>query len=223
MLIDFLTERYCFSQAEPVISVLLYLLASLTAMFFHRLGQARALKKEGNVEKPFRTLLAGNWGGDLWGILFFLVTGCLRCSYGEAQKSSEERTDKAVYWKGILWTLTTAALSFFAYTLIQMGQLYWGGLFWEILLLTSKAFTCANISLLVFSLLPLPCSEGEILLRKKPFSQRGERFRNNGTLPFFLFCILGLLLASAAITFPGGQTCSLSGILTLFPILALGG
>lgn len=223
MLIDYLTERYCFSQAGLIVSVLLYFAASLTAVFFHRLGQARVLKKEGTVKNPLGTLLWGNLAGDLWGIFFFLLTGCLRCSYKESLKSSDDNVNKAVYWKGILWSLMAAAISYFAFTLIQIGQIQLGGLVWELLLFTAKAITCANISLLLFSLLPLPCSEGEVLLRKKPFSQRGLRFRKNGTLPFFLFCLLGLLLACVAISFPNGQTYSVSGILTLFPILVVGG
>ena len=223
MLIDYLTERFFFSDAGFFISAAGYLLAPALALFLHRLGQFQKKKKAVPECGPLTSFLLRQLSGDLWKILFFFVTGCLYPTYRIGNHETNPSAKRKIFGGGLFTTLTAAILSFLLYTAFELALSVFGGLTWEILLFAAKASTCANLSLLWFTVLPLPGSEAETLLRKKPFSKRGIAFRENGTLPFFLYCILGLFLACAGLPQANGQICSLSGMLTLFPVLLIGG
>ncbi|MBQ1272799.1 MAG: hypothetical protein IIY12_04805 [Clostridia bacterium] len=223
MLIDYLTHRFFFSDAKFVITAVGYLLAPALALLFHRLGQFQKKKNVLPESGSLKSFLLRQLSGDLWKIVFFFVTGCLYPSYRTTNEENNPLAKRKIFWGGVFSTLLTAVISFFLYTVFEFLLRMFGGLTWEILLFASKALTCANLSLLWFTVLPLPGSEIETLLRKKPFSEKGIAFRQNGTLPFFTYCLLGLLLACAGIPQANGQICSLSGIMSLFPVLLIGG
>ncbi len=223
MLIDFLTQRFCFSREGGIITAVCYFAAAAIALFLHRLGQFQKIKKYTAAPVSLGAFLRQRLGGNLWGMFFFLVTGCLYPAPAEVSEVQDKGAKKSIFWGGVRSTLYATTAFYTFYTVFQLADSLteWSG--WWIFLLITKALTCANLSLLWFSILPLPCSEAEILLRKKPFGEKGIAFRSNGTMPFFVSCLLGLLLACITLPFPGGQVCSLSGILTLFPVLLIGG
>lgn len=222
MLIDFLTERYCFSESDPVISVILYILAATVALILRYWGQARCRAKHGKGSPFWRTLLQCGQA-TLWAIAFFAVTGCLKGPISTEDKTDDRNLNRKIFLAGIRYTGLGTVGSFLLYTVLQLLASLIGGTVWPILLLAAKALTGANLSLLWFSVLPLPGSDAEIYLRKKEFGPKGTAFRKNGTWPFFLFCVIGLLLACITVPLSDGRICSLSGIMTLFPVLLIGG
>lgn len=220
MLIDRLTERLCFSELDAVLSGILYATAALAALLLRRWGQARTADKR--CRGLSATLLRDIPGG-LWSVFFFVLTGCLKGPVREEDKTNDAHKNRSIFLGGICYTVIGAIGSFFLYTLLQFLAARVGGIGWQIPLLAAKALTGANLSLLWFSLLPLPGSDAEVFLRTKGFGNKGEALRKNGTWPFFIFCTLALLLACITIPLPDGRFCSLSGIITLFPVLLIGG
>lgn len=223
MLIDFLTERYCFSRSDAIISAILYIVAAAVALFLRRWGQARNGKKYGKTEPGLWRTLLKDLPSGLWGIAFFLLTGCLKGSVRDENVEEDKRINRKIFFAGLRYTLYGTVGSYLLYTILQLLASLVGGTGWAIPLLATKALTGANLSLLWFSILPLPGSDIDVFLRKKPLSAKGEAFRKNGTWSFFLFCVLGLLLACVTVPLPNGRLCSLSGILALFPVLLIGG
>ncbi len=222
MLIDFLTERYSFSQSGIAVSIILYTVAGMVALLFHRLGQARAHKGENSKTALFRKNVFGNLPSSLWSVVFFLITGCLRDSV-RGVASEDKKLNRRIFWNGVGVTFFSAVGFFFLYTVVELLADLTGGSAWSVVLLGAKALTGANLSLLFFSLLPLPGSEAEVLLRRKPLSPKGEAFRKDGTWPYFVFCATGILLSCITIPVYDGGVHSLIGILSLFPILLIGG
>lgn len=223
MLIDYLTERYIFSQSNLALSVILYLLAGAVALILHRWGQVRCRKKHATCESGLWKTLLKDLPSELWQIAFFLLTGCLRSSLWKEHKTENKGLNRKIFFWGIQYNAYGLAGSFLLPLLFQLLQAIFGGSIWSILLLSTKALVGANLSLLWFSILPLPDSDAERLLRTKPLTTKEANFRKGGTFSFFLFCVVGLLLACIAIPLPNGTLCSLSGILSLFPVLLIGG
>ncbi len=224
MLIDILTERYCFSQSGIVISVIVYTLAAAFALILRRWGQVRSEKKCGKAGPVFWRAILQDLPSSLWATAFFVLTGCLKGSLREDDGKVPDKTvNRKIFFGGFRYTVYGTAGSFLLYTVLQLLASLIGGAAWSIPLLAAKALTGANLSLLWFSVLPLPGSDVEVFLRRKPFGPKGEAFRKNGTWPFFLFCVLGLLLACVAVPVGKDAVCSLSGIITLFPVLLIGG
>ncbi len=222
MLIDYLTQRFCFSDAGFLLTAACYLLAPAVALFLHRQGQFQAKKKQPQCGSLKDSLLE-QLGGDLWKIIFFFVTGCLYPTYRLGSTELSPIIKRKIFWGGLRTTLYATAAFYTLYTAFQFAESRTGSVVFWVLLLVTKALTCANLSLLIFTLIPIPGSEIETLLRKKPFSEKGIAFRQNGTMPFFVYCVIGLLLACIELPLFNGQVCSLSGIITLFPVLVIGG
>ncbi len=221
MLIDYLTGRFCFSDGNLILTLLFYTLAAAVALTLRYLGQARCRKKNG-VATPIHHTILDEGAAFVWNILFFLVTGCLKGAVQECYRTENRTVNRKIFFAQFRFILYGGAGSFFLYTVFQLFASLVGGGVWQILLLAAKALTCAHISLLVSTLLPLPCSDADVYLRKGELSKRGIAFRRNGVWPFFVFCILGLVLACTVIPV-GGREFSLSSLLTLFPIFLIGG
>lgn len=221
MLIDRLTERFYFSDADLAVSVVIYTLAAFIALFVRRWAQV-AGSKQGGISRSLSKTMGNEIPQMLWSSFFFVLTGCLKGPLCHEDRTEDHQVNRTVFLRGVLGNLATAGIAFLLYTGIEYVGLVSDGLIWQILLLATKALTAANLSLTVFALLPLPESDAEKLLRKKEFSPRGSSLRHNGTVPFFLFCTVGLLLANVSVSLPGGD-CSLSGVVTLFPFLLIGG
>lgn len=220
MLIDKLSQRTCFTDQGVALSITLYTIAALIALLLRHWGQARAAKKQGIDSAP---PLLRNIPGGVWSIFFFLLTGCLKGPAREDDRTNDASKNKLIFLRGICYTAAGALLSFLFFTVLQTLASNLGGSGWRIPLLAAKALTGANLSMLWFSLLPLPGSDAELFLRTKDFTPKEKAFRQNGTWPFFLFSTLGLLLACIAVPAAGEQFWSLSGIMTLLPILLIGG
>ncbi len=223
MLIDFLTERQLFSQRGLGITILFYFIAGAVAVLLRRVGQVRAAKKYDSDSLSLGKVLLKDLPSALWEIAFFLLTGCLRGTLRETDKTTSKETNRKIFFSGMSFLLLGAVASFVLFVLFQFLQAAVGGSAWDFALFGAKALTGAHVSLMVFSLLPLPGSDVETFLRTKEFGPKGNTFRKDGTWPFFLYCLLGLLLACITVPLGDGTTASLSGILTLFPILLMGG
>ncbi len=222
MLIDFLTERYSFSRSGLLPSILISILAAVGILILRRWGQLRSRKKAGlEVPSLWRTILSDLAGG-CWAVLFFTVTGCLKGPLDENEKTEDKTLNRKIFFGGVLYPLLGAVAAFVLYTAFQFLVARLPSAAWEIPLLATKTLMGAGLSSVWFSLLPFPGSDAEVFLRTKPFGKRGEAFRKNGTWPFFCFCAVGLLLACVTLPLPGGA-CSLSGVITLFPVLLIGG
>lgn len=222
MLIDFLTERYSFSRSGLILSIIISVLAAVGMLILRRWGQVRCRKKAGlEVPSLWRTILSDLAGG-CWSVLFFVVTGCLKGPVDGSEKTENKALNRKIFFAGVLYPLVGAAAAFALYTAFQFLAARFPATAWEIPLLATKTLMGAGLSSAWFSGLPFPGSDAEVFLRTKPFGKRGEAFRNNGTWPFFCFSAAGLLLACAALPLPGGL-CSISGIITLFPVLLIGG
>ncbi len=219
MLIDYLTGRRFFSQSDVVISIVLYALAGVAALLLRRWGQVRNGKPGSGFWKTLRRDLPSG----IWEILFFLFTGCLKGPLGKEDKAEDKSINRKIFFGGIRYTFFGVVGSFLLLILLQILKAALGGTAWEIPFLWAKALTGANLSLLWFSLLPLPDSDAETFLRTKPLGEKEKAFRENGTWAFFFYCALGLLLACIPIPLGNGTVASLSGILTLFPIHLIGG
>ncbi len=222
MLIDYLTERFCFSEANIVLSTILYFLAAAIALILKRLGQIRGGKKYEKNFSTFTRLLLQDIPLDLWGVIFFLLTGCLKGASHKEDRTEDPQVNRAIFRGGLLYPICGAAVAFLLFTAAQFLAAHFGAV-WQIPMYLMKALFCANLSLTVFSLLPLPGSDAELFLRTRPFGTKGKSFRENGTYPFFLFALLGILLACIPIPLFNGTTYSLSAIITLFPIILIGG
>ena len=221
MLIDVMTGRDCFASGSTALSVIIYILAAIAAMLLYRWGRAHCEKKHGVATQTIPKILINSLPSGIWNVTLFLLTGCLR--FPASEMTEDKRLNKKIFLSGIGFLSIGTAGAYVLYTVLQLLASLIGGGYWAIPMLIAKALTCAGLSLLIFSHLPLPGSDCESCLRKKPLSPRQESFRKNGTWPFFLFCTLALLLACIAVPLPNGQVCSLSGIVTLFPILLIGG
>ena len=221
MLIDLLTERYVYSQEGLVISVIIYILAAAVALLLRQIGQARG-RKTPITQRTFRETVLPELPAALWSIFFFLLTGCLKAPVRKEARTNDAKVNRKIFFTQIFFLLIGAGASFFLYTSLQFFASITGFLWWNIPLLFMKALTGATLSLLIFSLLPLPDSDADLYLRTKPLGEKGEAFRRNGTWPFFVYCILGFTLACVTLPFPAGDT-SLSALITLFPILLIGG
>ena len=219
MLIDCLSERYIFSAHGLALSVTAYAAAALIALLLRRAGQARGAKKAGKSYPKLPLLLMQDLSSGLWSILFFVVTGCLKGPLRKDNKGDTPEQNRKIFWSGMLNTAIGAVVSVILYNALWILE---QSTFTSILLLFARALVCANISLLIFSLLPLPCSDAEAFLRKKPFGEKGLALRRQGTFPFLIYTTLSLLLA--CVTLPlWGVSISVSGLLTLFPLLLIGG
>lgn len=223
MLIDFLTERQLFSQEGLGITVLFYVVAAGVALLLRRVGQVRAAKKYDSDSPSLGNVLLKDIPSALWGIVFFLLTGCLKGSLRETDKTQSKETNRKIFFGGLLFVFFGFAASVVLFLLFQVLQAALGGSAWGYAFLCAKALTGAHLSLILFSLLPLPNSDAETFLRAKEFGAKGIIFRQDGTWPFFLYSVLGLLLACITVPLSNGTVGSLSGILTLFPILLMGG
>ena len=221
MLIDLLTERYVYSQEGPVISVIIYILAAAVALLLHHLGQARGREIPFSL-RTFKDTVLPELPEALWATFFFLLTGCLKAPVRKNGKTDDTKTNRKIFFTQSLYLLIGAGASFFLYTSLQFFAGILPSLWWNIPLLLIKALTGANISLLIFSLIPLPDSDADCYLRTKPLGEKGEAFRRNGTWPFFVTCILGFTLACLTLPMPSGDA-SVSALITLFPILLIGG
>lgn len=219
MLIDFLTGRRFFSQSDIVISILLYTLAGAVALLLRRLGQVR----NGKPGVGFWKTLVQNLPLGIWELIFFLFTGCLKGPLREQDKTDDKTANRKIFFGGIRYTCFGVVGSVLFLILLQILKAALGGSAWEIPFLGAKALIGANLSLLWFSILPLPGSDAETLLRTKPLGEKEKAFRQNGTWSFFLYCVVGLLLACITIPLGNETVGSLSGIITLFPILLIGG
>ena len=219
MLIDFLTGRRFFSQSDIVISIILYTLGGAVALLLRRLGQVR----NGKPGMGFWKTLLQDLPSGIWGIIFFLFTGCLKGPLQEQDKTEDNTANRKIFFGGIRYTFFGVIGSVLFLILLQILKAALGGSAWEIPFLCVKALIGANLSLLWFSVLPLPGSDAEIFLRTKPFGEKEKSFRKNGTWSFFLYCVVGLLLACITVPLGKGTIGSLSGIITLFPILLIGG
>ena len=89
-------------------------------------------------------------------------------------------------------------------------------------MLFTGALSCAYVSALIFLLLPLPGSDADLLLRGKAPSEKGAALRLQGTYPFLIYTLLGLLLASIPVVL-NGTVYTLSGLMTMFPVFLIGG
>ena len=223
MLIDLFTQRQLFSQEGTAITVLFYFLAAVAALFLRRAGQVLAAKKCGSASMPLGKVLLKDLPSSLFFLAFFLATGCLKGSLRERDKSDSKEANRKIFFGGVSFVLLGFAGSFLSFLLFQILQAALGGTVWNVAFLGARALSVAHLSLFWFSVLPLPASDAEVFLRTKEFGEKGTSFRKDGTLPFFLFCILGLLLACITVPLGNGVSGSLSGILTLFPILLIGG
>ncbi len=223
MLIDYLTERYLFSQSNIAVSVILYALAGAVALILRRWGQVQCKKKQGICQVGLWKTILNDLPSEIWAIAFFLLTGCLKGLIRKEDKTEDKTLNRKIFFASICYPFIGAVGSFLLYILFQILQAAAGGSLWEIFLLGTKALVGANLSLLWFSILPLPGSDSEILLRTNPLGMKEESFRKNGTIPFFLFCVLGLLLACITVPLSNGTVYSLSSLLTLFPLLLIGG
>ena len=219
MLIDFLTGRRFFSQSDVVISIVLYALAGAVALLLRRFGQVR----NGKPGMGFGKTLLQDLPSGVWEIIFFLFTGCLKGPLGEEDKTEDKTTNRKIFFGGVRYTFFGVAGSVLFLILLQILKAALGGSAWEIPFLFAKALIGANLSLLWFSVLPLPGSDAETFLRTKPFGEKEKAFRENGTWSFFLYCVIGLLLACITIPLGNETIGSLSGIITLFPLLLIGG
>ncbi len=221
MLIDYFSERYVFSEGNVLLSVLFYLLAALVALVLRYLAQARCRKKNG-VATPIHHTILDEGASALWNIAFFLLTGCLKGTVKESNRTADRKINYKIFAAQTMAVFAGAAVSFLLYTVFQLLLSLTGAEVWGIFLLASKALTGANLSLLIFSCIPLPGSDADVYLRKNELGKKGKAFRKNEVWPFFIFCILGLLLA--CIAFPiGGRYYSLSSLISLFPIFLIGG
>lgn len=223
MLIDYLTERHIFSQSNIAVSVILYALAGAAALILRRWGQVRCKKKSGTCQSGLWRTILRDLPSEIWGITFFLLTGCLKGTIRKEERTEDKTLNRKVFFGGIYHICFGAAGGFVLYTLFQLLQSALGGSFWEIFFLGARALTAANLSLLWFSILPLPGSDAETFLRTKTLGAKEKSFRENETLPFFLFCMVGLLLACIPVPMPNGTIFSLSSLLTLFPLILIGG
>ncbi|MBQ2273653.1 MAG: hypothetical protein II337_09365 [Clostridia bacterium] len=221
MLIDLLTERYVYSQEGPVISVIIYILAAAVALLLRQIGQARGREIPFSL-RTFKDTVLPEFPAALWSIFFFLLTGCLKAPVRKEARTNDAKVNRKIFFTQISFLLVGAGASFFLYTSLQFFASITGFLWWNIPLLFMKALTGASISLLIFSLIPLPDSDADLYLRTKPLGEKGEAFRRNGTWPFFVTCILGFTLACLTLPMPSGDA-SVSALITLFPILLIGG
>lgn len=224
MLIDLLTERYGFSQINPVLSVIVYFAAAVAALLLRRWGQVRGGRKHDNTLPTLSKILLQEIPASLWYTLFFLLTGCLKAPAQEEDRTNDRITDRGIFWGGVCFPAVGALLAFFLFTVFQLFASLFPSTAWEIPMLAGKALVCANLSSVWFSLLPLPLSDGDIFLRRGDLSERGRSLRRGGTIPFFLFTLLGLLFACITVPFPLTNTAySLSGWMALFPLILIGG
>lgn len=219
MLIDYLSERYLFTARGLVLSVIAYAVAALVALLLRRAGQSRGAKKAGTEYPKLPLLLVQDLSSGLWSIFFFVMTGCLKGPLREENRAKTPEGNRKIFWGGICNTAIGAIVSVLLYNVLWI---FAENTFVSVLMLFARALVSAHLSLLIFSLLPLPCSDAETFLRKKPFGKKGLALRRQGTFPFLIYTTLSLLLA--CITLPvWGTSVSVSGLLTLFPLLLIGG
>lgn len=219
MLIDFLTGRRFFSQSGIVISIVVYALAGAVALLLRRIGQVR----NGKPGTGFWNTILQDLPSGIWEICFFLITGCLKGPLGEQDKTSDKTANRKIFFGSLRYTFFGVVGSVLFLILLQILKAAFGGSAWEIPFLCARALIGANLSLLWFSILPLPGSDAETFLRRKRFGEKEKAFRENGTWSFFLYCVVGLLLACITVPLSDGAVGSLSGIMTLFPIYLIGG
>lgn len=219
MLIDYFTERYTFTESDLWISVVAYLLAGLIALLLRRWGQSRVAKKYGLTNPRFPDLWLQDLTSGIWAAFFFTMTGCLKGPLREEDCAKDPKVRRKVFLEGILFPIAGVAIFFLLYTVLEIFAQH---SFMKIPLMFTKALVSANISLLIFSLLPLPCSDCEKLLLCREPGEKGIALRKQGTYPFLIFTILGLLLGSITVSMEGTAV-PLSGILTLFPFFLIGG
>ena len=218
MIIDILTERYAYADAGTVLPFLFYILSAAVALTLRRLGQCRATKKRDPSAPGMCRILLRDAPSAAWSIFFFLLTGCLKGPIREEERSEDRAVNRNAFRGGILALLSGWILSLILYALCFL----FNGSAAEILRSATDSLATAHLSLLIFSLLPLPCSDCETLLIQKGFGEKGIAFRKNGTYPFFLFTALGLLLAVIVVSV-GGSVLSLSRMITAFPQIMIGG
>lgn len=219
MLIDFLTERTLFSRGESLLLALTaYILAGLFALLLRLLGQAKNAKKNGVSYPKFPLLLLQHLTSGIWAIFFFVLTGCLKGPLHEEEGASI-KAKQSIFAGGlvaplcgsVIWAMIHSVLAIYS----EVATV-------QTVMLFTSAMISAHLSLTLFTVLPLPGSDAERLLRRKEFSPRRAAFRRQGTYPFLIFTVIGLLLA--CITLPVGTVnCSLSGLITLFPVFVIGG
>ena len=219
MLIDFLTGRYFFTDFILWISIPFYCTAALTALLLRRWGQARVAKKYGRKTPRFPDLWLQDLTSSLWAAFFFLMTGCIKGPLREEDLADDTNVRRKTFFAGILFPFLGAVASLLLYLILSIFSQW---TYIEIPMLFAKALTCANLSLVIFSLLPLPLSDAEQLLRDKDFGEKGTAFRKQGTYPFLVFTLVGLLLGCVTVSIHGVPH-SLSSVLTLFPFLLIGG
>ena len=151
-------------------------------------------------------------------IFFFVLTGCLKGPLHEEEGASIKAKQSifvgglvAPLCGGVIWAMIHSVLAIYS----EVATV-------QTVMLFTSAMISAHLSLTLFTVLPLPGSDAERLLRRKEFSPRRAAFRRQGTYPFLIFTVIGLLLA--CITLPVGTVnCSLSGLITLFPVFVIGG
>jgi len=219
MLIDYFAERNTFSQQGLWLSVLAFLLAALTALIHRRWALHRAAKKRGLPCLKFRILLLRGLAPGFWAILFFLLTGCLKGPLQEDEPAGDKKAKRALFFSQVLHLVAGTLVAVLIHSVIAI--------FSEVavirtVMLFTGAFVCAYLSLLIFTLLPLPCSDAEQFLRTKEFSPKGMALRRQGTYPFLIHTTLALLLACIPVPV-GAAVYSLSGLITMLPVFLIGG
>ena len=218
MIIDSLMDRYSFSEPDALLPFFLYAAAAILALLLRRWGQIRGARKASGAPGSLSGILLQDLPSSLWYVFFFLLTGCLKGSLREENRSKDSAVNRKSFVTGIRYLLYGWLPSMAAVLLLQGAE----GVFPGLLYLIAKALSAAFGSLLFFSLLPLPCSDMEALCIQPDLGEKGIALRKNGTVPFFIFTALSLFLAVIVVAVKG-QIYSLIGIITLFPLILIGG
>lgn len=218
MIIDILTQRYTFSDKGTLLPLFFYAGAAVIALLLRRWGQFRGAKKASGRTVSLRSLILRDVPSGIWYVFFFVLTGCLKGPFREEEKAEDATVNRKCFVSGTLFVLYGWIASTVACLFLNGAE----STFFGILFLITRALSIAHGSLLIFSLLPLPCSDIETLFIQPDLGDKGLAFRKNGTFPFFLFTALALLLAVIVVAV-AGRVYSLIGIATMFPLMLIGG